>query len=132
MEKIVFKKLLKRNPIKNRIYVIFDGNTPIYIGMASRQSIQGRLLSHALNYFVRKKTSKLSNLMFSTEVDYFEWKIGICTLDDVRIIIGKKTCCLKCAEADLYLFYTKIKRQNIDGNARVPNRCSKYKGKKNG
>jgi len=125
MQKLKFKNLLKKTEIKNKVYVIFDKKIPIYVGMARAQSVQARMLNHALNYFVRSPFSKISELMFRSKSSCFDWPIGICDIQQVQMIIGQKPCCLKCAERGLYLFYRKIKGYRLPGNVRLPYGCEK-------
>ena len=77
IKKIKFKEILKLSKSFNKIYVMYDGGLPIYVGMANRQCVQARLLNHLLNYFSRSTTSNFSKFLFDYDGDYFELQVQL-------------------------------------------------------
>jgi hypothetical protein len=123
--KIKFKDILKFEKFFNKIYIIYNEDEPIYVGMSGKQCVQTRLLSHLVNYYSRSPASSLSKFLFNYEGDYFEFRIELLELDSIARIVGSKQHCLKCAERNLYDFYRKNKGFRVPGNARSPNYCQK-------
>ena len=121
---IKLKKILKHDKIFNVIYVIFSETQPIYVGMSNKQCVQARLLNHLLNYFSRSPASNLSKFLYSYKKDYFEFTIQIFKIDAISRLIGNKQHCLKCAERNIFDFYSKKKGYKLQGNARAPYFCS--------
>jgi len=92
--------------------------------------VQERLLNHAMNYFSRKRRSRLTELIFNSKIFYGDWKISILRLEEVSLLIGKKIHCLKCAERMMYDHLKFERGATLDGNFRAPYVCKVNKRKK--
>jgi hypothetical protein len=124
IKKIKFKEILKLGKSFNKVYVIYNGDLPVYVGMANRQCVQARLLNHLLNYFSRSPASNFSKFLFNYDGDYFEFQVQLFDVNSVASIVGVEQHCLRCAERGLFDFYKKNKGHRLPGNARAPNYCN--------
>lgn len=121
--KVKIKEIFGQKPIHNRIYLISAQDKIIYIGMASKQSIQERLSLHISDFFKPKKPSKISKLFFDSCPNYFDWEIEDLSILHVEKLIGRECDCLKCAEQGLYDYYCKKIGVPL-GNKIRPRKCT--------
>lgn len=130
MRQVPVRMCLKSDALKKKIYVLSEGMTVQYVGLAVKQSVQERLLNHAMNYFSRKRRSRLTELIFYSKIFYGDWTISILGLDEVSSFAGKKIHCLKCAERETYDYLKFEKGAILNGNYRAPYACRVHRKKK--
>ena len=121
--RVKIKEIFGQKPIHNEIYLISAQDKIIYIGMASKQSIQERLSLHISDFFKPKEPSQISKLFFDSCPNYFDWEIEGLSILDVEKLIGLECDCLKCAEQGLYDYYCKKIGVPL-GNKIRPRRCT--------
>lgn len=129
MRRVPVQKFLRSNAVRKRIYVLFEGMTVQYVGLAEKQSVQERLLNHAMNYFSRKRRSKLTELIFHSKIFYGDWAVASLRSQEVGLLTGKKIRCLKCAERAMYDYLKFKKGAILCGNHCAPYACRVHRKK---
>lgn len=129
MKQILVKTVLKSSAVRRCVYVLSDGGVPHYVGLAEKQSVQERLLNHALSYFSKRKPSRLTKLIYESKRFYGDWKVSVFRLQDVSSLRGRNIHCLKCAERAMYDYLKFEKGAVLSGNYRAPNVCGVRKAR---
>ncbi|MEH6578600.1 MAG: hypothetical protein V7731_16180 [Amphritea sp.] len=113
--------LFGKNDLKNKVYLVRDNGTPIYVGMAGKQCVTNRMSRHINDVFTKEKGSLFSQHLFEHHPDYFDWDVSVYSIDDVKKESGGDFSCISCAERAMYRLLCEQDQKPV-ANARKPSK----------
>lgn len=113
------KEVLGRSNLLRKIYVVKDGKSVVYVGMAGIQSVATRIAIHITASTYDTPSSKFAQLLATAHPSYFNWRVEVLSQRECQAIVEYKLGSLKEAERAIFDLHSAA-QGCVEGNARRP------------